>query len=95
MTATTATEKGIILKIFKEFTEDYNSSNISLTLGKTRVGTFKSLKRLEKKGLVKSKKLGRAIFYNEDLEDEYVKKNIEILLMEEAKNWQRWVLLMP
>ena len=90
MTATTLLEKKIVLRLFKDFTVDYNSSSIAKVLNKTRVGTFKALNSLEKDTIVKGRILGKARFYRINLEDEYARKNLETLLMEEAKNYTRW-----
>lgn len=81
----------LALKLFKEFTVDYNPSSISKGLGKTRVGAFKAFRQLEKEGIVISKKLGKANFYKLRLYDEYVRKNIELLLMEESRKYPRWI----
>lgn len=90
MTAATLLEKKIVLRLFKDFTMDYNSSSIAKVLGKTRVGTFKAFNSLEKDSIVKGRNLGKARFYKINLEDEYARKNVETLLMEEAKNYIRW-----
>ena len=90
MTAATPLEKKIVLRLFKDFTVDYNSSSIAKILNKTRVGTFKALNRLEEDLIVKGRTLGKARFYRINLEDEYARKNVETLLMEEAKNCTRW-----
>ena len=90
MTAATPLEKKIVLRLFKDFTVDYNSSSIAKILNKTRVGTFKALKWLEEDFIVKGRTLGKARFYRINLEDEYARKNVETLLMEEAKNYTRW-----
>lgn len=91
MTASTKTEKDIMIKLVKDFTTEYNPSNIAKELNVTRVGTFKVLRELEKEGLVKGKTLGKARFYTVNLNDEYTRKNVEVLLMEQAKSYQRWV----
>ena len=90
MTATTPLEKKIVLKLFKDFTVDYNSSSIAKVLNKTRVGTFKALNSLEKDSIVKGRILGKARFYRINFEDEYAGRNVETLLMEEAKSYTRW-----
>lgn len=84
-------EKDAMIMLVKDFTSDYNPGNLANELGVTRVGTFKALKGLEKKGLVKGRNLGKARFYTVDLKDEYARKNVEILLMEQARDYQRWV----
>lgn len=91
MTATTKTEKGIIIRLVKDFTKEYNPSNMAKELDVTRVGTFKALKKLERKGLVKGRKLGKATFYTVDLSDDYTRKNVEILLMEQSREYERWI----
>ena len=87
MTATTFLEKNIVLKLFKNFKVDYNSSNIAEELDKTRVGTSKALKELEHEVIVNGKKLGKAVFYKLNLDDEYARKNVELLLIEESKKY--------
>ena len=87
MTATTNLEKEIILKLTMDFSKDYNPSNIADELGVTRVGTFKALKELERKGLVKGKEFGKATFYRVDLNDDYARKNVELLLMEKSRQY--------
>ncbi len=91
MTATTNAEKQILLRIAMALDKDYNSSNIAKELNLSRVGAFKALKELEKKGLVKGKRLGKAIFYKVPLSDEYARKNVEVLLMEWARKYERWI----
>jgi len=91
MTATTAVEKEVVLDLFKNPKTDFNASSIAKELNRTRVGTFKALKELEKDGIVKGKRMGKAIFYKINLKDDYAKKNVETLLMEEARKKQRWL----
>ena len=90
MTATTMLEKEIVLKLFKEFSVDYNPSTISKKIYKTREGAFKALKDLEKDTIVEGKNFGKARFYKINYDNEYALKNVETLLMEEAKPYQRW-----
>ena len=90
MTATTHLEKEIVLRLFKDFTVEYNASSVAKILNKTRVGTFKALHSLEQDSIVKGRNMGKARFYRINLEDEYARKNVETLLMEEAKNYTRW-----
>jgi predicted nucleotidyltransferase len=91
MTVTTKMEKEIALKLFKDFTNHYNPASIAKAIGKSRVGTFKALKTLEKENITKGEKLGKATFYKLNLKDEYTRKNIELLLIEEARKKQRWL----
>lgn len=91
MTAVTAMEKEIALKLLKNPKTDYNPSSIAKELKRTRVGAFKALKTLEKDGIVKGRKMGKATFYTLNLEDDYAVKNVETLLMEESRKNQRWI----
>lgn len=84
------TYKKILLILFKD-TNRYNASSISKPLGVTRIGAYKALKLLEMQGLVISERLGNALFYRLNLKDEYARKTIELLLMEEARNHARWL----
>lgn len=83
-------EKEITIKIFKDLDNYYNANSISKEVGMTRVGSYKALKKLEKTGLLVSKKLGKAIFYKANLDDDYAVKSIELFLMEDAKRKARW-----
>lgn len=84
------TQKKILLRLFKDSAR-YNASNLSAKVGLTRVGAYKALKQLECKGLLISERLGKAIFYKINLPDDYVRKTIELLLMEEARAKPRWL----
>jgi predicted nucleotidyltransferase len=83
------TYKRILLILFKDSSR-YNANTISKQINLTRIGAYKALKLLEKQGLLKSERLGKAIFYELNLKDTYVQKNLELLLMEEARNKARW-----
>jgi len=91
MALDTQLERGIALKIFKDFTTKYNAGNIAIELKKTRAGTLKALKNLEKKRIVIGEAIGKARIYKLNLADDFVKKNIELLLEEEARTRQRWI----
>jgi len=90
MTATTELEKEAVLKLFKDFTVEYNPNTLSKEIKKTREGAFKVLKALEADTILKGKTMGKARFYSIDYDNEYAMKNVETLLMEEAKPYQRW-----
>jgi hypothetical protein len=59
--------KKIVLKIFKDFTVDYNPSSFAKVLNKTRVGTLKALISIDKDSIVKGRNLGKARFYKINL----------------------------
>lgn len=84
------TYKRILLILFKDSSR-YNANTLSKQINITRIGTYKALKLLEKQHLLISERLGKAIFYKLNLKDAYVRKTIELLLMEEARNKARWL----
>lgn len=91
MTASSKTQKEILILLATDFTKEHNASSLARELGITRVGTFKALKELEGDGLVKGKKFGKSTFYSVDLNDNYTRKNLEILLIEKARQYPRWL----
>ncbi len=92
MVSLTKKESEIVLKLFKDFSKNYNANSISKEINISSRGALKILKHLEKKHLVTSKKLGKAVFYKLSLDDLYVRKIVELLLIEESRNKaQRWI----
>jgi predicted nucleotidyltransferase len=91
MMISTDLERELALKLLKDFTKDYNPGNIAKEVKKTRVGTFKSLKSLEMKGIVIGRTLGKARFYKYNLESPFARKTAELLLMDEANQYQMWL----
>jgi predicted transcriptional regulator len=85
-------DKEILLCLFKDLVNYHNASSIAKEIKISRVGAYKALNRLSKSGLLKSRKLGKSIFYIIKLEDNFVKKTMELLLMEEAREKaRRWL----
>ncbi len=81
-----------MIKLFKDFSKDYNANSLSKEVGIGSRGVLKILKRLEKEEILIGKKLGKAIFYKLNLDDLYTKKTIEALLIGEARTKaQRWL----
>ena len=88
----TEKESEILLKLFKDFSQDYNANSISKQVNITPRGALKMLKNMEKEKLVIGRKLGKAVFYKPNLEDIYTIKTIETLLIREARNKAaRWL----
>ncbi len=86
-------EAEILLKLFKEFNRDYNANSISKEIKITPRGALKALKNLEKKEIVISKPLGKAIFYKVNLNDPYTTKILETILIGETKEKaSRWLM---
>lgn len=90
----TKNEIKVLLTLFKDVDLDYNANNLSKKLGLTPMGTLKILKKLEKQQILKSKQLGKAVFYKPNLND-YTKAQIRFLLQKEAEESlpgiKRWV----
>ena len=85
-------ESKLLLKIFKDFSRDYNANSISKEIGITPRGALKILKKLKARNLLKDKQLGRAVFYKINFDDKYAIKIIETLLIAEARERaERWV----
>ncbi|MBI4453331.1 hypothetical protein HY636_01690 [Candidatus Woesearchaeota archaeon] len=92
MTALTSKENEALLKLFKDFNNDYNANSISKQIGTTPRGALKILKNLHKQGLLTAKQMGKATFYKVNLKDYYAARIIETLLINEAReNASRWL----
>lgn len=88
----TKNEGKAMLILFKDITANYNANSLSKRLDISRVGTMKILKKLEANRLLKSRTLGKAVFYKPNLEDSYTSKIIETLLIAEARKYaERWI----
>lgn len=83
-------EQEILKLIFKDFLTLYNSRNISKIVNISHAGAFKILKKLEKRGLVKAKKIGKAIIYSINKENPLALKEVEIYLLIESQDYNRW-----
>ncbi|MBS3088408.1 nucleotidyltransferase domain-containing protein [Candidatus Pacearchaeota archaeon] len=84
-------EQEIIRRIFKDFQTSYNSRSISKLVGLSHVGAFKILKKIEKKGIASSKKIGNAVIYSLNLANPLARKEIELSLLIDAQNHKRWL----
>lgn len=81
----TVNEMRLILTLIKDFDTDYNANKLSKVLDLTSMGALKILKRLEKKGFLKSKQLGKAVFYKPNFADEYARSYFIFLLKKESE----------
>lgn len=84
-------EQEIIKLLFKDFSASYNSRNISKIIGISHAGAFKILKKLEKREIVKSKRIGKALIYSLNMKNPIACKGIEMALVIEAQNFRRWI----
>ncbi len=81
----------IIKLLFKDFTTEYNSRNISPKVGLTHSGAFRALKKLEEEEIVTSRQIGKAIIYSLNLDNPVTIREIDSTLTLEASKYQRWV----
>jgi|SRR3989344_2369263 len=92
MSTLTKSEIKVLLMLFKDFSSDYNANSLSKQCGITPRGTLTILKNLEKKNLLISKQLGKAVFYKLKLHDYYAFRTLETLLISEAREKaSRWL----
>ncbi len=84
-------EQEILKILFKDILISYNSRSISKLIGISHPGAFKILKKLEKRDIVKPKTIGKAVIYSLNFKNPLTFKEIEIALIIESQNHQRWV----
>ncbi|MDO8741384.1 MAG: winged helix-turn-helix domain-containing protein [Candidatus Woesearchaeota archaeon] len=80
-----------ILGIFKNPATEYNASSIARAMGISPMGALKIARRIEKEGIIVSRQLGRARFYQLALENDYVREYIKFLLKREAEQASSYV----
>lgn len=84
-----------VLTVFKSPETEYNANSIAKHIGISSMGALKIAKRLEKENILISRKLGRAIFYKLNFENDYVRQYIKFLLKREAEQApsyvKRWI----
>lgn len=68
--------------IFTDFLTSYNSYNLKDRIGLSNAGSLKLLRSLHQKNFLLSKKMGNAIFYRPNLQNEYLIKLLELIFME-------------
>ncbi len=80
----TANEMAFVLKILKSPETEYNATSIAKVLNMSAMGALKIAKRLEKEGIIKGIKKGKATFYSLNLKEEYARQYLKFLLQREA-----------
>ena|SRR3989344_488220 len=81
----TNNEMLFVLTLFKNPNREYNASNIAKHMGISPMGALKIAKRLEKENILISKKLGKAVFYRLNTENNYTEQYIKFLLKRECE----------
>ena len=64
--------------IFTDFLTSYNSYNIKGKIGLSNAGSLKLLRSLREKNLLISEKMGNAIFYKPNINNDYLLKLLEL-----------------
>lgn len=82
MAEITENGKKILKLIFTDFLSDYNSYNLKDKIGLSNAGSLKLLRSLSKKNLLIANRMGNAIFYRPNMENEYLIKLLELIFME-------------
>ncbi|PIN77227.1 hypothetical protein COV15_02680 [Candidatus Woesearchaeota archaeon CG10_big_fil_rev_8_21_14_0_10_34_12] len=84
-----------VLEIAKSPEKEYNSNNISKVLGITAMGALKILKKLEKEGVLVSRKIGNISVYRVKRDSNYALKYLEFALIYEVEHSnpyvKRWI----
>ncbi len=84
-------EQKIISILFKEFLIPYNSRSVSKIIDISHAGAFKILIKLEKRGIVKHQKIGKAKIYSLNTNNPVANREIEMALTIEAQNYRIWL----
>ncbi len=84
MVEVTENGKRALKLIFTDFLTNYNSYNIKGKLGLSNAGSLKLLRSLGEKNLLISKKMGNAIFYKPDIENDYLVKLLELIFIDHS-----------
>jgi len=82
MVEVTENGKKALKLIFTDFLMSYNSYNLKDKLGLSNAGSLKLLRKLKEKNLLVSEKMGNAIFYKLNLNNNYLLKLLELIFME-------------
>ena len=76
--------KKVLKLMFTDFLTSYNSYNIKDKIGLSNAGSLKLLRSLHEKNLLTSNKMGNAIFYKPNLENNYLLKCMELIFLDHS-----------
>ena len=82
MVEITENGKNALKIIFTDFLTSYNSNNIRDKIGISNAGSLKLLRNLHEKNLLTSKKMGNAIFYKPNPNNDYLLKLLELAFLD-------------
>ena len=80
----TKKEMELVLFIFKNPEKEHNANNIASKINITPMGALKIMKKLDKQGILKAKKIGKAVFYKINFSSDMACKAAELSLFEEG-----------
>ncbi len=88
------TEKEILLLLLKDFSAIHTITSLAKKLGKTRVGIWKNVIKLNKKGFIFVSATGggktNAYMISSILSDTLVQKTLAVYLTEQAQEYKQW-----
>jgi len=84
-------ERRLLLLLFKNPLELFNSRVLAGKIGISHVGAFKIMRKLEEKKMVVSRMVGKARVYLINKENFVARKEIELALMLEAQENNKWI----
>jgi len=91
----TKNEMQAMLRLFKDFSANYNSNNLAKEIGLSAMGALKILRRLHEQNLLKVEEIGKAKIYSINFDNEYAKQYVSFLLRKEAEEStgrvKRWI----
>lgn len=95
MKSITNAEMLFVLRIFKSPEQEYNANSIAKQLGISAMGALKIGKRLEKEGILNSRKVGKASIYQINFDSKYARFYVTFALQREAQQAppyvRRWI----
>jgi predicted transcriptional regulator len=87
----TGNEMRFVLSVLKSPEAEYNASTMARHLGISPMGALKIARRLEKEGILVSRKLGKARFYGLNIGSSYVGQYVKFLLRRESERASPYV----
>lgn len=85
MTELTNNEVAFVLTVFKSPEVEYNANSIAKQIGISSMGALKIAKRLQNENILTTKKMGNAVFYSLNINNEYAIEYLRFLLKKEAE----------
>src|SRR3989344_2627391 len=91
MSEITSNEMLFVLTIFKSPEIQFNANSIAKLIGVSSMGALKIAKKLEKENILLPKRLGKAVFYRLNFNNEYALQYLKFLLKREVEQADSYV----